>query len=176
MLLPIPEEVLQAQARDRALDMLLGSLGVSAAIVSVSFATYMAIAAPPGHPLPGPAPLLSLAGTPTHGSRTFAPPVPSASDVAVSEPGDIDFDPTGSIAPLPAKGGATAASAAGRTVLPDFAVRDAFDGTALVEAHGTLRMVQPGAVIEGAGRVLSVSRRGSGWMVATTGGLILQRR
>ena len=174
MLLPIPEDVLQAQARERMLDALIGSLGVSVAAVSASFAVYMVAVGPTNRPAPKPAPLLAYAGVPTHAPRSVEPPVPPR-DATASEPGDIDFDPTGSIASSEPQG-SNAPSARSKAVLTDFAVRDVFDGTALVEAHGALHMVQPGATIEGAGKVLSVSRRGNGWVVATSDGLILQRR
>lgn len=166
MLLPIPEEILQAQARDRALDAVLGSLGVSVAVASAGFAVYMAAFGPAHGPAMRPAPVLALAGPPSHGARSVAPPEPETPAAG------IDFDPTGSIA-----GGA---GDQGRpdpgAILTDFAVRDAFDGTALVEAHGTLQMVQKGTVLAGAGTVTAVTKRGSSWMVSTTGGTILQRR
>lgn len=175
MLIPIPQDVLQAQARERTLDTVLGSLGVSAAVAAVAFAGYMAVVGPGATSMSSPAPLLAVAGAPTHAPRTIAALPPAARDTAAPELGGIDFDPTGSIVPVPAPAAAEP-PAAGTGVLQDFAVRDAFDGTALVEAHGKLHMVTTGATIDGAGRVLSVARRGAGWVVATTGGLILQRR
>ena len=177
MLIPIPEEVLQAQARERALDTVLGSLGLSAAAVSASFAAYMAVMGPTGQPAPSPTPLLAVAGPPTHAPRAISGPPAVARTSATPETGGIDFDPTGSISATAAPGQASTTSVAtDKAVLPDFAVRDAFDGTALVEVHGELHMVQRGATIDGAGRVLSIERHGTGWVVATTGGLILQRR
>lgn len=168
MLLPIPEEVLQAQARDRALDVLLGSLGVSAAVASAGFAVYMAAFGPALEPATRAAPLMTVAGPPSHEARTLAPPEP---DAAVA---GIDFDPTGSIPGIEAA--ADQDHPDPRAILSDFAVRDAFDGTALVEAHGTLQVVQKGTVLAGVGTVTGVSKRGGAWSVSTTGGTILQRR
>ena len=166
MLLPIPEEVLQAQARDRALDVVLGSLGVSAAVASAGFAVYMAAFGPVHGPAMRAVPVLALGGVPSHGQRSAVPPEPETASAG------IDFDPTGSIAGAASDQGHPDPGA----ILTDFAVRDAFDGTALVEAHGTLQMVQKGTVLAGAGTVTAVTRHGGSWTVSTTGGTILQRR
>ncbi|MDX7950343.1 hypothetical protein P7D22_04020 [Lichenihabitans sp. Uapishka_5] len=173
MLIPIPKDVIEAQARDRLVDAWLGSLGVSAAVVSAGFAAYMAVSGPASGPASRPMPLLAMGTATSHAPRFEAQSTPNA---VAEQPGDtIDFDPTGTIPAAPVSSD-DAKLLSSRTVLPDFAVRDAFDGTALVEAQGTLRMVQPGATIEGAGRVLSIARGRKGWVVETSGGLIVQRR
>ena len=52
-------------------------------------------------------------------------------------------------------------------------VRDVYDGMALVEARrGGLREVEPGAFLPGAGQVRSIERRGRGWVVLTSRGVI----
>ena len=56
--------------------------------------------------------------------------------------------------------------------LPGFTVRDVFDGHALVESRSSLSVVKPGSVLDGAGQVLSIERRGDLWVVLTDKGLI----
>lgn len=170
MLLPIPEDVLQAQARDRMLDLLLGSLGVSAAAAAASFAAYMVATGSGAGAGTGPARVVLAQGAGVEHGRVWAHGVPPAASDPTDGPA-LDFTPTGTV-----PGAATPPQAPRAAPLPDFAVRDVFDDTALVEAHGTLQMVQAGAVIAGAGEVLSIERRDSGWVVVTAGGLIAQRR
>ena len=54
-------------------------------------------------------------------------------------------------------------------------MRDVFDGTALVETRGSLQLVKHGTTLEDVGKVLSIDRKGSGWVVVTSGGTIRQR-
>ena len=57
-------------------------------------------------------------------------------------------------------------------VITAWVVRDVYDGVALLEGRrGTLEVV-PGVSIPGAGVVKSIDRRGSGWTVTTTKGLV----
>jgi hypothetical protein len=57
-------------------------------------------------------------------------------------------------------------------LITSWVVRDVYDGIALVEnAHGSLE-VAPGEVIPGAGTVKSIERRGAGWIVITSRGLV----
>jgi hypothetical protein len=168
MLLPIPEDILQAQARERTIDLLLASMGVSAAVVAASFAAYMVVTHPGGGSDRGRVVAAS------RGATHLPLKTPEAARDAADDLGQaLDFTPTGTVAtPTGARPGRPARTAA----MPDFAVRDVFDDTALVEAHGTLQVVRPGSVIAGAGEVLSIARRGSGWAVVTEGGTIEQRR
>ncbi|WP_036263459.1 hypothetical protein [Methylocapsa aurea] len=57
-------------------------------------------------------------------------------------------------------------------LITSWVVRDVYDGIALVEnAHGSLE-VALGEVIPGAGTVKSIERRGAGWIVITSRGLV----
>jgi hypothetical protein len=47
-------------------------------------------------------------------------------------------------------------------------------GVALVEGPDGLREVVPGAVIPGAGQVLSIERSGTGWAVVTSETIIVE--
>lgn len=64
------------------------------------------------------------------------------------------------------------ASASTPQLITNWVVRDAYNGIALVEsAHGSIE-VAPGEIVPGAGTVKSIERRGSGWIVITSRGLI----
>jgi hypothetical protein len=57
-------------------------------------------------------------------------------------------------------------------LITNWIVRDVYDGIALVESpHGSLE-VTPGETIPGAGTVISIERRGAGWIVITNRGLV----
>lgn len=57
-------------------------------------------------------------------------------------------------------------------LITDWVVRDVYDGIALVEnARGAIE-VMPGETIPGAGTVKSIQRRGGGWIVITSRGLV----
>jgi hypothetical protein len=57
-------------------------------------------------------------------------------------------------------------------LITDWVVRDVYDGVALVEnARGSIE-VAPGETIPGAGTVKSIERRGPGWIVITSRGLV----
>lgn len=57
-------------------------------------------------------------------------------------------------------------------LITNWVVRDAYDGLALVESPAGAIEVAPGEIIPGAGRVKSIERRGSGWIVITSQGLV----
>ena len=171
-------------------DWVLGGLGVGAATASASFAAYM-LAFGPSELVPGgdftifaaydhrPQVAQPTAG-PTHGNRAasqVAEGSPARAEAAA--PDAVDFTPTGSI--TPAVGGAVVPKAAqpsrqdGRS-LPAFNLRDVFDGQALVESRSSISVVKPGSMLEGAGEVLSIEKRGEHWVVLTANGIIAQRR
>ncbi|WP_395666277.1 hypothetical protein [Methylocella sp.] len=90
--------------------------------------------------------------------------------------------PTGSITPMVkaataerrgAEPKTQAAEAARRPqLITSWVVREVYDGVALVEnAHGAIE-VGPGDRIPGAGTVRSIERRGGGWIVVTTQGVV----
>jgi hypothetical protein len=57
-------------------------------------------------------------------------------------------------------------------LITNWVVRDVYGGIALLEsARGTIE-VAPGEIIPGAGRVKSIERRGTGWIVITSQGLV----
>lgn len=57
-------------------------------------------------------------------------------------------------------------------LITNWVVRDVYDGIALVESpRGSIEVV-PGETIPGAGRVKSIERRGAGWIVITSRGLV----
>ncbi len=57
-------------------------------------------------------------------------------------------------------------------VLANWVVRDVYDGIALVEGPQGALEVMPGDTIPGAGTVKSIERRGGGWIVLTSRGLV----
>ena len=60
----------------------------------------------------------------------------------------------------------------GPQLITTWVVRDVYNGIALLESpHGSIE-VTPGEIIPGAGRVKSIERRGSGWVVITTRGVV----
>jgi hypothetical protein len=57
-------------------------------------------------------------------------------------------------------------------LITNWVVRDVYDGVALVESPLGVIEVAPGETIPGAGRVRSIERRGAGWIVITSRGLV----
>ncbi len=60
----------------------------------------------------------------------------------------------------------------GPQLITDWVVRDVYDGIALVENSRGAIEVMPGETIPGAGTVKSIQRRGGGWIVITSRGLV----
>ncbi|HTV32582.1 MAG TPA: hypothetical protein VME69_05705 [Methylocella sp.] len=57
-------------------------------------------------------------------------------------------------------------------LISNWVVRDVYDGVALVESpHGAIEVI-PGETIPGAGVVKSIERRGGGWIVITSRGVV----
>jgi hypothetical protein len=57
-------------------------------------------------------------------------------------------------------------------LIANWVVRDVYDGIALVEGpHGSVEVIE-GENIPGVGTVKSIERRGSGWIVVTSRGLV----
>jgi hypothetical protein len=83
---------------------------------------------------------------------------------------DPSQNPTAPGAPRPLGNPATAASTP--QLITNWVVRDVHDGIALVESPRGSIEVAPGAIIPGAGTVKSIERRGGGWIVITSRGLI----
>jgi hypothetical protein len=66
----------------------------------------------------------------------------------------------------------TARPAARTPLLQDYAVEDGEDGIAVIDSRFGAQQVAPGDFIPGAGRVLRIERRGGGWLVLTSNGVI----
>ncbi len=176
-----------AAAATRSLgDWLWHGLGVGAATASAGFATY-AMVFSTGEVVPSGNfnlfarydRLYQAAGAQHAGSKATAPGG-DATPTETADRGGVDFAPTGSVA---GQQGSTGPGAAGRTrrgtdgpALPDFTLRDVFDGKALVESRSSLSVVKPGSVLDGAGEVLSIEKRGERWVVLTQNGVIAGQR
>jgi hypothetical protein len=61
-------------------------------------------------------------------------------------------------------------------LITNWVVRDVYDGIALVESPRGSIEVAPGEIIPGAGIVKSIERRGGGWIVITSRGLVESAR
>ena len=61
-------------------------------------------------------------------------------------------------------------------MITNWVVRDVYDGIALVESPRGSIEVTPGEIIPGAGTVKSIQRRGGGWIVITSRGLVNSAR
>ena len=79
---------------------------------------------------------------------------------AVSPEPGVSYEPTGSIAkPQPP--------------LRGYWIVDVEDGMAIIDGRDGPRQVTPGDFLPGAGRVQRIERRGQGWVVVTSAGLIV---
>jgi hypothetical protein len=176
-LTPLPSGGRAAAARSP--DWLWGGLGVTIAGASASFAAYMIVTAP------GPGPGSKDFGVFAHFDRRNIQPTATAAvlpqstpplDVALAPPpaGGIDPEPTGSIKPdgAPDDRMSTVPRTAATTPLRDFVVRDVFGNKALIEHRQKLSLVRPGSILDGAGKVLAIERRGDSWVVTTAAGVI----
>ena len=60
-----------------------------------------------------------------------------------------------------------------RSIPPDgYVLRDVYRGAALIETRRGLRIVAPGDFLPGAGRIMRIAKRGRGWVVVTSDGVI----
>lgn len=89
--------------------------------------------------------------------------------------------PVAAVIAPPARGGVTqVAGTSAAASLPEkpvtvggWVLRDVYDGVALVQARGgSLREIEPGEYLPGAGQVRSIERRGRSWVVMTSRGVI----
>ncbi|WP_245501228.1 hypothetical protein [Lichenibacterium minor] len=162
-------------------DWLWHGLGIGAATASAGFATYALIFST-GEVVPSGNfnvfarydRLYQAAGAQHAGPKS---PAPAPTETA--DNGGVDFAPTGSVGAAAAPGGATGSAGAARPrrapdgpALPNFTLRDVFDGKALVESRSSLSVVKPGSMLDGAGEVLSIEKRGERWVVLTQNGVI----
>ncbi|MGH6837509.1 MAG: YidB family protein [Methylocella sp.] len=83
---------------------------------------------------------------------------------------DPSQNPTAPGVPRPL--GSLAPAASPPQLITNWIVRDVYNGIALVESPRGSIEVAPGEIIPGAGTVKSIERRGGGWIVITSRGLI----
>ncbi|MGH6811637.1 MAG: YidB family protein [Methylocella sp.] len=83
---------------------------------------------------------------------------------------DPSQNPTAPGVPRPL--GSLAPAASTPQLITNWVVRDVYNGMALVESPRGSIEVAPGEIIPGAGKVKSIERRGRGWIVITSRGLI----
>ncbi len=102
--------------------------------------------------------------------RQIAAPLATAS-LGASAPGKAAAGKQAQLAVAPAK--PPLENAKGRPqLITNWVVRDVYDGIALVESPRGSIEVAPGEIIPGAGMVKSIERRGAGWIVITSRGLV----
>jgi hypothetical protein len=103
--------------------------------------------------------------------RQIATPLSTASIGAASAPGKAAAGKQAQLAGAPAQ--PPLETAKGRPqLITNWVVRDVYDGVALVESRRGSIEVAPGEIIPGAGMVKSIERRGAGWIVITSRGLV----
>jgi len=103
--------------------------------------------------------------------RQIAAPLATASISAASAPGRAAAGKQAQLAGAPAK--PPLENAKGHPqLITNWVVRDVYDGIALVESPRGSIEVAPGEIIPGAGMVKSIERRGAGWIVITSRGLV----
>ncbi|MFZ0495540.1 MAG: hypothetical protein WBE80_01555 [Methylocella sp.] len=101
----------------------------------------------------------------------IAAPLATASIGAASALGKAAAGKQAQLAVPPAK--PPLENAKGRPrLITTWVVRDVYDGIALVESPRGSIEVAPGEIIPGAGMVKSIERRGAGWIVITSRGLV----
>jgi hypothetical protein len=86
----------------------------------------------------------------------------------VAKPTQVSAEPHGA-----ARDASNAAEAARNPpIIKGWILREVYDGVALVEGAGGAVEVAPGETLPGAGRVKSIERKGHGWIVVTSRGVI----
>ena len=167
-------------------DWLWHGLGVGAATASAGFATY-ALVFSTGEVVPsGNFNVFARSDRPyqavgaQHAGPKTATPGGGDAPTETADRGGVDFAPTGSVAgSAPPEGAGAAARLRGGPdgpSLPGFTLRDVFDGKARVESRASLSVVKPGSMLDGAGEVLSIEKRGERWVVLTRNGVIAGQR
>jgi len=103
--------------------------------------------------------------------RQIAAPLATTSPGAASAPGKAAAGKQAQLAVAPTK--PPLENTKGHSqLITNWVVRDVYDGVALIESpHGSIE-VAPGEIIPGAGMVKSIERRGAGWIVITSRGLV----
>jgi uncharacterized protein YidB (DUF937 family) len=113
------------------------------------------------HQIAGPVATAPLGAAPIQGAASARKPA----QMAAAPPKPPAFDPSQD----PAGPGSRQSRP---QLITNWVVRDVYNGIALVESpHGSIE-VTPGETIPGAGTVISIERRGAGWIVITNRGLV----
>ena len=119
-----------------------------------------------------------IAGSPNgYDVRQIVPPVANGfawkKSVTPVRTAAADLDPltTGSLPEQPRVEANASSSSSGAlpvTAAKSYVLRRVSGGTALVEGPSGLKQIVPGAVLPGAGRVISIRETGAGWVVVTS--------
>ncbi len=103
--------------------------------------------------------------------RQIAAPLATTSSGAASTPGKAAAGKQAQLVGAPTK--PPLENAKGHPqLITNWVVRDVYDGIALIESPRGSIEVAPGEIIPGAGMVKSIERRGAGWIVITSRGLV----
>ncbi|WP_336485328.1 hypothetical protein [Methylobacterium nigriterrae] len=115
-----------------------------------------------------------IAALATQVEKRAAAPVPAPQPVAAAAPPSAAPAPKAEPAkPEPAQTGSIAEAKPKPSVVENWALRDVYDGTAMLEdRRRRLVEVGPGDTVPGVGRVEAVERRGRQWVVVTRQGVI----
>ncbi len=156
-------------------DQILVSTGLAAALASAGFAVMM-MSTDHSHPMFGGIEHLMLFAQPLHHNQPTL--MARTEKEQPGEPG-IDYGATGTIPrrQLPADRNDLQPMRLPATepVIKAYVVQEARIGIALVQGRGAAYRVLPGALLPGAGRVLSIEQRDGRWVVVTTQGVIVDR-
>ncbi len=154
-------------------DQTIVAVGFTAALASAGFAGIM-MTTDHSRPLFGGIEHLMLFAQPLH-SR---PPAAIAQGQTPSRDDAVDYTATGSIKRKASRlmDGDPAVKLPPEPTEPiimSYVLQEAQNGVAVVQGRGTAYRVQPGNLLPGAGRVLTVERREDRWVVVTTQGIIV---
>lgn len=144
------------RSRAAAVERTAVGICLALALVSGSFAAYAITGASNTYSVQ---PFLPAVG----GGFAWKRPVAPVREAAI----DLDPTTTGALPdPVPASSEAERTEPSARTRA--YVLRRVTEGAALVEGPEGLRQVVPGAVLPGAGRILSIRATGAGWVVITS--------
>lgn len=138
--------------------------GLASAVASCGFAAFM-IAHNTGRPDVQGGQYFSVFAQIDRHQRARAAGAAIASAGLRTVMGDIDPIVTGSIAPREPVDPST-------VPLPGFSLREAFDGTALIDSPSGVQVVHAGSILVGVGRVTAIERRGTRVVVVTERGIV----
>lgn len=159
-----------------AVDRAVITAGIVTAVASAAFAAYMVVTDHP-HPMFGGLDHLRIFVQPSHG---YSSPIIARVPAAPDDEG-IDFAITGTI-PEKSDPGApptyTLPAVNGRDgpTINGFTLRGVNGNVAMVEAGDAIYRVEPGSILPGGGRVLSIEWRQGRFVVVTTRGIIREEQ